>query len=96
MRIIAESRLKRMAQEYGDCIDQVATWIRVARVARWQSLAEVRRTYPHADPVGDLTVFNIKGNSYRLIVGIDYQWSRVYVKHLLTHAEYDEGEWKRL
>jgi mRNA interferase HigB len=94
MRIIAESRLKRMAEEHGDCVNQVATWIRVVRTARWQSLVDVRRTYPHADLVGDLTVFNIKGNDYRLIVGMDYRWGRVYIKHLLTHAEYDKGEWK--
>jgi mRNA interferase HigB len=95
VRIIAESRLKRMAQEYGDCVGQVAAWVRVVRTARWQNLAEVRTTYRHADPVDDFTVFNIKGNDYRLIVGIDYQWGRVYVKHLLTHAEYDKDEWKR-
>ncbi|HVA89385.1 MAG TPA: type II toxin-antitoxin system HigB family toxin [Chloroflexota bacterium] len=95
MRIIAESRLKRMAEGRGDCIDQVAAWIRIARTARWRSLTEVRGTYPHADPVGDVTVFNSKGNDYRLLVGMDYQWGRVYVKHLLTHAEYDKGEWKK-
>jgi mRNA interferase HigB len=95
MRIIAESRLKRMAEGHGDCIHQVAAWIRVVRAVRWQNLAEVRTTYRHADLVGDLTVFNIKGNDYRLIAGIDYQWGRVYVKHLLTHAEYDTDEWKK-
>lgn len=95
MRIIAESRLKRMAEDHGDCIEQVGTWVRTARAARWSSLVDVRKTYPHADSVGDLTVFNIKGNSYRLIVGIDYQWRRIYVKHLLTHAEYDKGGWRQ-
>jgi mRNA interferase HigB len=95
MRIIAESRLKRMAEAHGDCIDQIAAWIRIVRTARWRNLAETRTTYPHADPVGDLTVFNIKGNSYRLIVGMDYTWGRVYVKYLLTHDEYDKGEWKK-
>lgn len=94
MRIIAESRLKRMAEEHGDCIKQVATWVREVRAARWSNLAKVRRTFPHADQVGELTVFNIKGNSYRLIVGIDYRGGRVYIKHLLTHAEYDKGTWK--
>lgn len=95
MRIIAESRLKRMANDRGDCMEQVATWIRTVRAADWRNLAQVRRTYPHADVVGELTVFNVKGNSYRLVVGIDYQRRRVYVKHLLTHAEYDKGDWKK-
>ena len=95
MRIIAESRLKKMAEGHGDCVEQVATWIRVVRKARWHNLAEVRQTYAHVDAVDELTVFNIKGNHYRLIVGMDYRWERVYIKHLLTHAEYDKGEWKK-
>lgn len=95
MRIIAESRLKRLAEAHGDCLGQIATWIRIVRAAHWRNLMDVRTTYPHADSVGELTVFNIKGNDYRLIVGIDYQRKRVYIKHLLTHAEYDRGDWKK-
>ena len=95
MRIIAESRLKRLAEVQGDCLEQIATWIRIVRAAHWRNLVDVRATYPHPDSVDELTVFNIKGNDYRLIVGIDYQWERVYIKHLLTHAEYDKGDWKK-
>ena len=94
MRIIAESRLKRMALQYGDCVNQIAAWIQIVRHAHWHNLSEVRQTYPHADSVEEFTVFNIKGNDYRLIVGMDYHHGRVYVKHLLTHADYDRGSWK--
>jgi len=94
-RIIAESTLKRMAEDHGDCLEQVATWIRLVRAARWHNLMEVREAFAHADAVEGFTVFNIKGNDYRLIVGIDYQWERVYIKHLLTHAAYDKGDWKK-
>lgn len=94
MRIIAESRLKRLAENHGDCMEQVAAWVQTVRAARWHNLAEVRMTYPHADVVDSFTVFNIKGNDYRLIVGIDYRGGRVYIKYLLTHAEYDKGRWK--
>lgn len=58
----------------------------------------MRQQYSHADAVetasGTRTVFNIKGNDYRLIVGINYRASRIYIKDLLTHAEYDRGRWK--
>ena len=50
--------------------------------------------YRHADPVGDKTVFNIRGNRYRLITKIDYSAGTVQVREILTHAEYDKGEWK--
>ena len=47
-----------------------------------------------AEALGNFTVFNIKGNAYRLIVGIDYEDSTIYYKYLLTHAEYDKNKWK--
>jgi mRNA interferase HigB len=50
--------------------------------------------FPHADQVGKLTVFNIGGNKYRLIAAILFNRGKVYVRHLLTHAEYDQGKWK--
>ena len=68
---------------------------KVAKHAECKNLAEVRNVYPHADPVGPYTVFNIKGGTYRLIVKIEYRWQTIFVKHLLTHAEYDRGGWKQ-
>jgi len=62
--------------------------------ASWRSLVEVRRTYPHADLVGSVTVFNIAGNKYRLIVRIHYASQAIYIRCVLTHAEYDKGDWK--
>ena len=47
-----------------------------------------------ADAVGKWTVFNIKGNQYRLIAEINYVFGRIYIRHVLTHAEYDRGGWK--
>ncbi len=51
--------------------------------------------YRHADVVGNKTVFNIKGNAYRLITAIHYDRGRIYIRELLTHAEYDKGDWKQ-
>jgi HigB_toxin, RelE-like toxic component of a toxin-antitoxin system len=54
----------------------------------------VRLIYRDAEAVGSFTVFNIKGNTYRLIVGIDYENQTIYYKYFLTHAEYDKDKWK--
>ncbi len=70
-------------------------WYRVAKRATWKSLADVRRTFPAADAVGKFTVFNIKGNSYRLIVEINYRTGRIFIRHVLTHVAYSRGDWKR-
>ncbi|HWL93716.1 MAG TPA: type II toxin-antitoxin system HigB family toxin [Phycisphaerae bacterium] len=74
-------------------------WYKVASKASWRNLPDVRRTYPHADGVrtrrGEtLTVFNISGNKYRLVVRIRYDFQLVSVRHVLTHREYDSGVWK--
>jgi mRNA interferase HigB len=74
-------------------------WCRTAKSSEWKSLQDIRQTYSSADGVrvGDkvFTVFNIAGNSFRLIVGINYETQTIFVKHVLTHAEYDKEEWKR-
>jgi mRNA interferase HigB len=72
----------------------VSEWYKVAKNAAWRSLIDVRKVYPHADFVDPYTVFNLKGNTYRLIVRIEYRWQMIFIKHLLTHAEYDKGAWK--
>jgi len=94
VRIIAKRNLLRMAEAHGDCVGQVTDWYNRASKADWHSLTDVRATYRTADIVGDKTVFNIKGNDYRLIVHINYETSIIYIKRLLTHAEYDKNAWK--
>lgn len=68
-------------------------WHSVTSRAAWRHLVGVHADFPHADAV-DLTVFNIGGNKYRLVSVIKYQWQVVYIRHILTHAKYDEGKWR--
>ncbi len=86
MRVIAKRRLLELAAGYGDCVDQVNAWYSIASKAIWHDLSEVRQVFPHADIVGDKTVFNIKGSDYRLIVHILYNKGIIYIRDLLTHA----------
>jgi mRNA interferase HigB len=69
-------------------------WLKITKRAKWQSLADTRKDFPHADLVGVCTVFNIKGNDYRLITKIYYENQKVLVRFVLTHSEYDKGKWK--
>ena len=55
---------------------------------------QLRQTFPQAHQVGNLTVFNISGNNYRLITLIDYRYQKVFVRAVLTHSEYDTDNWK--
>jgi mRNA interferase HigB len=73
----------------------ISEWHKIASCANWGNLMEVRKVYPRADFVDPYTVFNIRGNKYRLIVKIEYRKKLIFVKHLLTHEEYDTGGWKQ-
>lgn len=64
------------------------------KAASFHSLVEVRPVFPTADVVGKLTVFNIGGNTVRLVTAIHYNRGRVYIRAVLTHAEYNTGAWK--
>jgi mRNA interferase HigB len=69
-------------------------WYRTLKPATIRSFAELRALFPGADQVGKLTVFNIGGNTARLIAAIHYNRKRVYIRAVLTHADYDLGKWK--
>jgi mRNA interferase HigB len=99
MRVISLKRLREFWQRHPDSELQLRCWYRTALKASWRHLNEVRRDYPHADAViaasgQPLTVFNIYGNKYRLIVNIVYQSKVICVGTVLTHAEYSKGRWK--
>jgi mRNA interferase HigB len=62
-------------------------------------MSDVRRVFPTADAVKvksgrTATVFNIGGNKYRLIASIHYNRGKVFILHILTHAEYTKDTWK--
>ncbi len=71
-----------------------AKWYDLVRNNRFASFSDVRRTFPSADLVGDVVVFNVRGNRYRLVARFLYEKRRVYVRRVMTHAEYDRGDWK--
>lgn len=69
-------------------------WYKIAAKAQWQNLTDTRRDFPHADLAGVCTIFNIKGNDYRLISKLYYRSQTALIRFVLTHAEYDKGGWK--
>ena len=95
MHVISRKKLKEAAMRHGELEGPLDAWFRIAKKASWRSLADIRKTLATADAVGKWTIFNIKGNQYRLVAEIDYAFRRIYIRHILTHAEYDRGGWKR-
>lgn len=94
MHVISRKKLLDAATRHAGISAPLDSWYRIAKKAGWRSLEEVREVFPSADGVEKFTVFNIKGNTFRLIVEINYKTGRIYVRHVLTHAEYDKEGWK--
>ncbi len=99
MRIIKVPFLAGAAAKHPKARRWIESWCAITRAAQWKNLNELRRTYPSADPVNvdsgrSVTVFNVCGNDYRLIVAIHYNRQIVFTLRFLTHAEYSKDKWK--
>lgn len=95
MHVISRKRLLEAARVHAELKGPLDAWYRIAKKARWRNLAEVRQVFPSADAVGKFTVFNIKGNAFRLVTEMNYHTGKVFLRHVLTHAEYSREGWKR-
>lgn len=91
MRVIAKSTLRDFWARHKDCEQQLKSWFNEAERAVWSSPADIKTAYPSASILtGNRVVFNIKGNSYRLIVKINYNAGVIWIRFIGTHADYDQ------
>jgi mRNA interferase HigB len=95
MHIITRSRLVEFWNQHSTAKTGLLLWYKITNAATWQNLVELHEIFPSADLVGNFIVFNIGGNKYRLIALVDYAYQKVFVRAILTHAEYDREDWKR-
>jgi mRNA interferase HigB len=95
LHVISRKKLLEAAARCGDLSVSLDAWYRIVKQAFWKDIVELRRQFPSADAVGRYTVFNTKGNAYRLIGEIYYKSQVVLIRAVLSHAEYDKEGWKR-
>jgi len=100
MRVIKPGRIHDFGRAFPDAKSSLNAWLKVARKTSWQSLTDVRASYPKTDGVKVdsgriVTVFNIGGNKYRMIIAMHYNTGKAYVLRFLSHAEYDKEYWKK-
>ena len=91
MHIISFKKLREFWQYHPDAAEPLRRWHQITAKAQWRQLADTRCDFPHADLLGVCTIFNIKGNDYRLVSKIYYPNQIVLVRFVLTHADYDKG-----
>ncbi len=96
MRVIAKKTLREFWQWHPDAEEPLLAWFREVEKEDWGSPAKVKQKYRSASFVGDRVVFNIKGNTYRLVVLINYPFRIVYIRFVGTHEEYDSVDVKEV
>ena len=94
MHIITHKKIKQFSLTHPQSKNPLESWYRIVKHEEFKNFAEVRRLFPFADQVGNFTVFNINGNHFRLICVIKYFEKKIYIRHILTHAEYNTKKLK--
>ncbi|PSB00518.1 type II toxin-antitoxin system HigB family toxin [Merismopedia glauca] len=91
MRILSRSTLRTFWENHPDAEEALKTWYYEASHANWLIPLDIKIAHRNASIIANnRLVFNIKGNTYRLIVSIRYDIGIVFIRFVGTHAEYDK------
>ena len=94
MHIITRKRVIEAEEKYPQVATALRGWYQTINQAEFSNFSELKNTFNSVDKVGDLYVFNIGGNKLRLIAAIHFNTGRVFIRAILNHTEYDQGNWK--
>lgn len=94
MHVITRKRLLDFSENHPNTSTALDAWYRIIKKSKISNFSELREIFPSADKVDNLTVFNIGGNKIRLVAAIHYNTQCLYIRHVLTHKEYDKEKWK--
>lgn len=91
MVIISKRAINEFAEHHANSNDALKEWYQIVKSANWHSLKDIKQTFNSVDYVGeDRYVFNVKGNSYRLVALIFFNVRTVYIKFIGTHSQYNK------
>ena len=94
MHIISHAKILAAQALNPDCSTALEQWYRMTKRAAWRHFSDVKMCFPATDKVADKYVFDVGGNKLRLIAAIHFNTGRVFVRAILTHRQYDKGDWK--
>ncbi|HMR85288.1 MAG TPA: type II toxin-antitoxin system HigB family toxin [Niabella sp.] len=90
MRIFTEQTLKQFSERHPEAKTALQEWAKIVKRSEWTNFADIKSTFNTVDNVGNgRYVFNIKGNSFRIVAVIRFQIQFVYIRFVGTHKEYD-------
>lgn len=89
MRVIAKKILRDFWVTHADCEQQLKSWYQETSKAQWKNPNQIKNEYPSASFLNNnRVVFNLKGNNYRLVVKINYEYQMVWIRIIGTHSQY--------
>jgi mRNA interferase HigB len=91
LRVIAKKILREFWEKHSDSKQQLKSWFKETGDVYWRNPKDIKKEYPSASFLADnRVIFNIKGNKYRLIIKVNYDYNMVWIRFIGTHAEYDK------
>lgn len=95
VHIVSYKAIRLFCARYPEAKAPLDRWYEVTEGALWANFVDVRQTFNTADFVAPHVVFDIGGNKFRLIAEINFRKKALFVRHIMTHKEYERGVWKR-
>jgi len=90
MRVISRKTLKEFWGQHPEAEQALKAWYADVKRAVWKSPADIKEVYRNVSFVAHNRVFfNIKGNTYRLVAMINYEFGIVFIRFVGTHRDYD-------
>jgi mRNA interferase HigB len=97
MRVISKRMLREFWERHPDCKEQLKAWYNEAERAAWQSPEDIKKEFPSASVLkSKRVIFNIKGNAYRIVVRINYDYGVVWIRFVGNHEEYSKIDAKEI
>ncbi len=91
MRIISKKILREFWELHKDAEQPIKAWHARVKSANWKTSSDIKRDYRNASFIANnRVIFNIKGNTYRLIAAVNYDFGIIYIRFIGTHVEYDK------
>lgn len=94
MRVISNRRLVAFSEQFPDADEALQAWRKIIEKSEIEHFAQLKAMFNSVDLVGGKFVFDIRGNRYRLVCGINFKTQCCYIREVMTHTEYDRGKWK--
>jgi mRNA interferase HigB len=92
LRVVTEKRIRDFIEREPRSADAMWQWVDAIEAANWRNPGDLKRTFASASFIGDLTVFNVGGNKYRIAAFVHYRKRIVFIKRIGAHKEYDKWD----